>query len=224
VIIPALVCLLAQAPMPESPLAEMVRAELAFAELAGRQNTKAAFLANLHPQAVVFQPGPVNGRAHWEARPENPGLLTWSPAFAEVSEDGRMGYTTGPAEFRKDRAKPQEPPIWKGRFVSVWRKGADGIWRVIFDAGDDQHSAESALTPGASARPAIPLGVSAQQEASLLERDRPQLPTSGDLAYVIESREGFGPAGPAAGKASMRIWKKIGGIWRLRTQVENPLP
>lgn len=223
-IIPSLICLFAQAPVPESPLAELVRAELAFAELAVRQNTKAAFLANLDPQAVVFQPGPVNGRAHWEAKPENPGLLTWFPAFAEVSEDGRMGYTTGPAEFRKDRGRPQEPPQWKGRFVSVWRKGADGIWHVVFDAGDDQHSAVPPLAPGADARPASPLGVSPQQEACLLERDRTRLPSSGNLAYVIETQEGFGPTGSTAGKASMRIWKKVGGVWRLRTQVENPLP
>lgn len=223
-VIPALICAFAQAPVPESPLAGLIRTERAFAALAGRQSTRAAFLAYLHPQAVVFQPGPVNGRAHWEARAENPGLLTWFPAFAEVSEDGRMGYTTGPAEFRKDRAKPQEPPIWKGRFVSVWRKGADGSWRLVFDAGDNKYSTESPLAPEADARPASPLGVSAQQEVCLLERDRSQLPSTGDLAYVIASQEGFGPAGPVAGKASMRVWKKVGGIWRLRTQVETPLP
>lgn|GEM_PF-4692427 len=221
--LPVSICLIAQPPVsvPTAPLSELIRAELAFAEMALRQGTRAAFLANLHPQAVVFSPGPVNGKGLWEAKPESPGLLSWFPAFAEVSEDGLMGYTTGPAEYRKERSSRQEAPAWKGRFLSVWRRDADGRWRVIFDAGDDQPCAEPSLTPEGSARPALPQGMTRQREGVLLERDRPLLPSSGDLAYVIESQEGFGPAGPTEGKAAVRIWKKLAGAWRLRAMVER---
>jgi len=219
-LLPALLCLFAQVPLPlpETPLSGLIRAELAFAELAARQSTRAAFLANLHPQSVVFHPGPVDGRKTWLAKSEDPGLLSWYPIFAELSEDGSLGYTSGPAEYRKERSQAQ--PTWKGRFLSVWRKSPEGRWSLVFDAGDDQPCSGPALTPGSTPRPAMPQGVDADQEASFLERDRARLSSLGDLAYVIDSPQGLGPRG----KASMRIWKKSEGKWRLRAMVESGAP
>ncbi len=108
--------------------------------------------------------------------------------------------------------------------MSLWRKGGDGRWRVVFDAGDEYLPTEPPLNPGEEARPALPPGLSAEREAALRELDRPQLPAAGDLAYVIETREGFASDPLSRGRASLRIWKRVGDAWRLRVLLERPLP
>ncbi|MGA9998267.1 MAG: nuclear transport factor 2 family protein, partial [Pyrinomonadaceae bacterium] len=74
----------------------------------------------------------------WSARPKRPGLLSWYPIFANVSSAGDMGYTTGPWEFRRESA--DEKPVAYGNFVSVWKKQANGVWRVALDIGTENEA------------------------------------------------------------------------------------
>ncbi|MBI1795891.1 MAG: nuclear transport factor 2 family protein [Candidatus Eisenbacteria bacterium] len=111
----------------------LVAAERAFAALSVEKGMKTAFLQYLAGDAIVFNPGPTNGRALWESREDNPqSVLAWEPAFAEVSGAGDLGWTTGPWQFAGRRA--QEPTAF-GHFVSVWRRQGDGSWRVAVDLG-----------------------------------------------------------------------------------------
>jgi ketosteroid isomerase-like protein len=111
----------------------MADADRAFARLSRQQGMRAAFLAYLADDGVIFRPGPVPGRAFLEARPSPAIELTWTPVYAAVAASGDLGYTTGPYEVRgtgPDRALEDQ-----GYYVTVWRKQADGSWKVAVDQG-----------------------------------------------------------------------------------------
>jgi ketosteroid isomerase-like protein len=60
-------------------------------------------------------------------------LITWHPIVVDVAPSGDMGFTYGPYEWRS-RAKPGEIEA-KGSFMTVWRRGPDGVWKVVADMG-----------------------------------------------------------------------------------------
>ncbi len=77
----------------------------------------------------------MNGKQAWRKRPEKGISLSWKPLFAAISRSADLGYTTGPAEWRKTRE--DEKPFGYGQFVSVWRKQKDGTWKVVLDLGSE---------------------------------------------------------------------------------------
>ncbi len=76
--------------------------------------------------------------AHWTKMMQDPNLtVIWSPDIAQVSEAGDLGYTSGPYEVwvkRPDGSMARE----RGRFASVWRRGPDGKYRIVFDIGSPE--------------------------------------------------------------------------------------
>src|SRR3954466_15615778 len=76
-------------------LNKLVETELSFAGTAAEKGTKTAFLTFLADDGIIFNPTEANGKLVWKARPESPALLSWNPAWADVSSDGKLGYTTG---------------------------------------------------------------------------------------------------------------------------------
>ncbi len=60
--------------------------------------------------------------------------MDWHPEVAEVQEGGALGLTRGPWTI-SGKDKDGKPAPRSGIFNSVWRKQADGTWKVIFDAG-----------------------------------------------------------------------------------------
>lgn len=112
----------------------MIEAERAFARLSTEKGTREAFLTYLANDSVVFLPRPVPGRkAYEEAPPESPTLLTWEPAYAEVSPAGDLGYTTGPYQAT-NRNDASSPPRF-GHYVSLWQRQPTGLWKVVLDIG-----------------------------------------------------------------------------------------
>lgn len=124
---------IAQQPGLRGDLASLIAAEKAFAHMSAEAGTREAFLSYLDEDSVIFRPHPVNGRKWMEEHPDQSGLLTWRPAFADISSSGDFGYTTGPYELRKERA--DKKPFRTGSFVSVWRRQAGGKWKVLIDTG-----------------------------------------------------------------------------------------
>lgn len=116
-----------------APLQSLLNAETAFAQMAVEHGTRDAFLANLSDDAVIFEPGPVNGKKVWLKREPASSRLLWQPLFADIARAGDIGYTTGPWEFRKNASDPKASAY--GQFLSIWKKGSDGIWKVILDGG-----------------------------------------------------------------------------------------
>ena len=61
--------------------------------------------------------------------------IRWKPLYAEASQDGTLGYTLGTAEISSD----DESGVSRkrdGRYLTVWRKLADGSWKAVTDLGN----------------------------------------------------------------------------------------
>lgn len=72
----------------------------------------------LHPGALLVH-GRDAIRAVLVAAPEA-GPVTWTPAFADVSDDGTLGYTYGWTALADQR----------GKYLACWRRRANGPWRI----------------------------------------------------------------------------------------------
>jgi ketosteroid isomerase-like protein len=118
---------------PAEAARAMVEAEKKFYQTGQEQGTRAAFLAFLADDGIVFRPGPVNGKEVWGKRQETGLDLVWEPTFAEVAGSGDFGYDTGPSKWRA--SKKEEKFSGHGHFVSIWKKQKDGAWKVALDCG-----------------------------------------------------------------------------------------
>ena len=116
-----------------SDVRSLVEAEQSFASASVAKGIRAAFLENLADDSVIFRPRPVAGKKWMEDHPDQSGVLTWRPIFADVSRAGDMGYTTGPWEYREKSL--EEKPVAYGYFVTIWRRQTDGAWKAILDLG-----------------------------------------------------------------------------------------
>ena len=114
----------------------LVDAERAFAALAAERGIRASFLASFAADGIGFDPAPMVLPEKWGARPvpANPLAysLAWHPVVAGVARSGELGFTTGPSRFVDTTGKV---PPWTGVYFSVWRRGADGAWKVAADIG-----------------------------------------------------------------------------------------
>jgi ketosteroid isomerase-like protein len=60
--------------------------------------------------------------------------LVWTPLRSGVFADGRHGFTTGRSAMLKlGGATPDT--VYRGAYVTIWRREADGRWKVILDTG-----------------------------------------------------------------------------------------
>lgn len=66
--------------------------------------------------------------------------LTWTPTDAMMGPSGDMGYTWGHYEGHSKDANGN-PLTTTGRYITVWRKEADGSWKVVLDAGANEPAA-----------------------------------------------------------------------------------
>ena len=119
-----------------SSLQTLVDAERAFARSSEQDGTQQAFLAFIANTGILFRPTAVNGRRwmleHPVPQSTKRPLLSWYPIFADISEAGDLGYTTGPWEFKQDIKDAQ--PSGHGTFVTVWKK-QDETWKFVIDLG-----------------------------------------------------------------------------------------
>jgi ketosteroid isomerase-like protein len=174
----------------QAALDAMVAAENAFSRTAGEKGIRDAFVEFFADDSVLFRPDPVPGREWMRSRPASPAHLSWYPVFAEVSLAGDLGYTTGPWELRaKGKADPE---VAHGNFVTVWRKEADGTWKVLIDHGTS--NAPPASTVAVAIPPATPTKIEASAlpkidgeagRKALLEVDRAFARTAAEKGNVV---------------------------------------
>ena len=117
----------------EAALSAMLAEEVAFGQRSLADGTRTAFLAYLADDSIVFQPEPADGKTVQMESQDN-GTLTWEPAFAEISADGTLGYTTGPWTYQGGEGAGQVRI--HGHYISIWQIQADGAWKVILDIGN----------------------------------------------------------------------------------------
>ncbi|MFZ5609686.1 MAG: YybH family protein [Pseudomonadota bacterium] len=120
---------------------EVLAADRAFAALSRKEGAPAAFARYLADDAVKLDPGraPVTGkaaivqamRAAWDPR----ATLDWQPQGGAVAASGDLAYSWGLWTY----SGPDESGVVKishGKYLTVWRRGKDGAWRVIADSGN----------------------------------------------------------------------------------------
>ncbi|WP_374673124.1 DUF4440 domain-containing protein [Ideonella sp.] len=122
------------APTPSDRLRDTVMAtERAFAKTMADRDLEAfqAFLS----EETVFQgaQGPLRGPAAvvsaWQRFFDGPQApFSWEPDQVLVMSDGHLALSAGPVR----------DPAGKlvGRFNSVWRQEAPGVWRIVLDMGN----------------------------------------------------------------------------------------
>ena len=107
-------------------------AETAFAgTMASRDH--ASFAAHIADEALFFsKQGVLRGKAAvvagWKPFFEGPKPpFSWAPERVEVLDSGTLALSSGPVR------DPEGKQI--GTFNSIWRREADGRWKVVFDKG-----------------------------------------------------------------------------------------
>jgi ketosteroid isomerase-like protein len=118
----------------ESPaeLAKQVReAETAFAATMAKRDLQ-AFATFIADEAVFFGSTALRGRdevvAAWKGfYVEKDAPFSWRPEIVEVLDSGELALSSGPV------FDPSGKQV--AVFNSIWRREADGRWRVVFDKG-----------------------------------------------------------------------------------------
>ena len=89
--------------------------------------------------------GEVRGRAtirEFMAALDDPGVsLQWEPDRADIARSGDLGWTTG-HYVSASVAADGTPRRAEGIYVSIWRRQADGGWKVVMDLGNPTDPAE----------------------------------------------------------------------------------
>jgi len=108
-----------------------------------------SFVANdvrLFPEGTMATGKPAL-RAMWEGGFKDPNWsIHWAPIAAEACSSGDLGYTTGSYETRSP-GSDGKPVIRRGSYVTIWRKQADGTWKVALDIGSAAPQAGTPLPP-----------------------------------------------------------------------------
>lgn len=116
-----------------SMLEKLVNTEKAFAAAAANTSVRQAFIEYCAEDGIVFQPVAVNAREFWQLRSESPALLAWTPAWADISNDGVLGYTTGDWDYRP--AGKDDTPVTFGQYITIWKLQTNGEFRAVLDIG-----------------------------------------------------------------------------------------
>ncbi len=58
--------------------------------------------------------------------------LVWHPEKVGVAHSGELGYTSGTYDWSYKDASGKAMAD-KGKYLTVWKKQADGSWKVLFD-------------------------------------------------------------------------------------------
>ena len=125
-------------PQPTANVADLKRqvadTERAFAKTMADRDY-AAFTDFLADETVFFSGAqPLRGKQSvvdaWKRYFEKPDApFSWEPEQVEVLESGTLAWSTGPVRDPKGMVF--------AKFNSIWRQEAPGVWRIVFDKGND---------------------------------------------------------------------------------------
>jgi len=123
---------------PQPDRAELTRqvadTERAFAKTMADRN-QAAFAAFLAPEAIFFAgPKALRGKQAvvdaWKPFYDTPAApFSWKPETVEVLDSGNLALSSGPV------FDPSGKHV--ATFTSIWRMEAPGVWRIVFDKGNE---------------------------------------------------------------------------------------
>jgi ketosteroid isomerase-like protein len=85
-------------------------------------------------QPPVMGRAAIAAQAQWDPKEYQ---LTWTPQGAQMGPSNDMGFTWGHYEGRS-KDKNGQPVVISGRYMTVWKKLADGSWKVALDASANE--------------------------------------------------------------------------------------
>ena len=117
--------------------AELKALDAEWAKAAGAKNVDKT-VSYYADDAVAYPPGvpAVRGRENfkkaWGEMLGTPGLQSFGWKTTSAGADGNLGYTSGTYQ-ETVKSKDGKTTTETGKYVCVWRKGADGKWKAIHD-------------------------------------------------------------------------------------------
>jgi len=116
--------------------------ELSFAQSVADHDA-AAFASHVEPDAAFSaeSPQPLRGRdeiaRQWSGLIAGKSLLlSWYPTRTTIGGVADVASSSGPALY-EDLRPGAKQRFRLGAFHSVWHRGQDGVWRVLFDGGQE---------------------------------------------------------------------------------------
>ncbi len=86
-------------------------------------------------------------RSAWKEMLASPGAaISWKTLKVEVAKSGDIAYTTGTYELTMNDANGKPVPD-HGKYVEVWKKQADGKWKVVADIWNSDLPASASAAP-----------------------------------------------------------------------------
>ena len=127
-------------PALSSPECEVWKREMSFAR-AVADHDATAFAEHLdeHAAFAASRREPQRGRTviarEWtDIVSGKEGVLEWYPTRVTIAGRADIAWSSGPSLF--EDPTPGAAQRWHiGMYRSVWSRGADGVWRVLFDDG-----------------------------------------------------------------------------------------
>ncbi len=125
----------------------LLQTDMEFAQTSAERGAAEAFYQYLTDNALQLPNNaePLVGkdkiRESMQKAPEV--LLTWRPQKAEVAQSGDLGYTWGTYEAKWQDSNGVEN-IRYGKYLNIWKKQADGKWKVAVDMGNSSPPPENA--------------------------------------------------------------------------------
>lgn len=111
-------------------------ADRAFSAKAQEVGAGKAFSLFAEPRVnMLNDPVPGSNGADLQALFDPQVVLQWAPEDGAVSADGTLGYTWGKATRHRMTADGRREELSPSRYVTIWRKQADGSWKFLADGG-----------------------------------------------------------------------------------------
>jgi ketosteroid isomerase-like protein len=116
----------------------LLDADRAFAAASADKGAAQAFYDAMQDQGVELLANgpPLEGRAKVRDHLGDLGakVLTWTPRKAEVAASLDLGWTWGEWQMLESAASRQV--VAQGKYLDVWKRGADGAWKLAVDMGN----------------------------------------------------------------------------------------
>ncbi len=118
------------------PAQAVMDADRAFAAKAQEIGVGKAFSLFAEPRVhMLNDPVPGSDGAELYKLFDPQMVLQWEPVDGAISNDGTLGYTWGKATRYRTAADGKREELPPSRYVTIWRKQADGSWKFLADGG-----------------------------------------------------------------------------------------